>query len=368
MLDIRHAELRRNQGDIRGSAEQRVIRSEDIGERGRLLARGPCAVTGTRLLLLRSQAVRDDRVAVVQAVHVGVEQAEASAHDRLRPGLPGESEARGEPAKLIGILTGERESGIFRRLRVDLEVLAQAHFQSQFRQRLKSVLHVEAVVRHGKRKSRVSRCLTEIEILSERKRFQIGKFIEAERRAEVDRLVRIRAAIIGVGIPGAVEIETKLQGVLADHVIDAIEKRVLSFENSSDRERSVAQNESGGAIQNHRRRVRSQAGRGGDFVIRRRAGVKFVEQAGGESVRPSQGGLEGMDIRVGQGLRSVIADRRVKDDASGGIESVEIEGEKQAVAVVGLIIQPGRDHPIVALSGFDSEIGAQRIEGIRHLL
>ena len=41
---------------------------------------------------------------------------------------------------------------------------------------------------------------------------------------------------------------------------------------------------------------------------------------------------------------------------------------EEAVAVGGLIIQPWRDHPVIGLSGFDSEVGVQRIHGIRDLL
>ena len=236
------------------------------------------------------------------------------------------------------------------------------------RQRAECVLHVESVVRHGKGKSGVAHSLIEIDVLAEGKGLQIRKFVEAERRPEVDSLVRIGAAIIGIRIPSAIEIETELQGVLADHVIETVGQGILPFEDFSDRERCVSKNESGGTIQNHRRSVPSQTGWCCEFVILRSAGVEFVQQRGGECVGPSHGGLEGTDIGVGQGLRAIVADRRVKDDASGRIEVVEIEGEKQAIPLRGLIIQPGRDHPIVALSGFDSEIGVQRVDGVRDLL
>ncbi len=124
--------------------------------------------------------------------------------------------------KLVGILSSEREGGIFRRLRVDLEILAQAHFQRQLRQCAERILHVESVVRHGERKSRVPRSLTEIDVFPQRKSFQIRKFIKAERRPEIGGFVRIRAAVIGVRIPGAVKIETELQRMFADHVINAV--------------------------------------------------------------------------------------------------------------------------------------------------
>src|SRR6202167_4840321 len=185
-------------------------------------------------------------------------------------------------------------------------------------------MYVEPVVRDGERKSWISCGLVEIDVLSKRKILQFRKFIEAERRPEIDSLIRIRAPIISICIPGPVEIETQLQGVLADHVIDAVRQRILSFKNSSDRERSIAQNESRGTIENHGRRVRSQTGWGRDFVILRSAGVKFVQQVGGEGMGPPQRGLKGTDVGVGQGLRPIVADRRVKDHATRRVETVQV--------------------------------------------
>lgn len=50
--------------------------------------------------------------------------------------------------------------------------------------------------------------------------------------------------------------------------------------------------------------------------------MKFVQQIGGERVRPSQAGLEAMHVGVGQRLRPVVAHGWVSDDASGRVEPV----------------------------------------------
>src|SRR6516162_669152 len=100
-----------------------------MGKRWHLLVRRSPGVTGAYRRLLRRQSVRDHRVAVVKAVHVRIELTESSPDYRLRGRLPGKSEAWRQAQKLVRVLTRERESRIFPWLRVNLEVLAQAHFQ-----------------------------------------------------------------------------------------------------------------------------------------------------------------------------------------------------------------------------------------------
>ena len=85
-------------------------------------------------------------------------------------------------------------------------------------------------------------------------------------------------------------------------------------------------------------------------------------------MRPSQAGLEVMHVSVSEGLQSIVADGGIGDDASGRVEAVHVETEEEAVASGGLVIQARGEHPIIALSGPDAEIGIQRVDHVRHLL
>lgn len=56
--------------------------------------------------------------------------------------------------------------------------------------------------------------------MAQRKSLQIGKFITAEERPELDGLIRVRPAIIVVRIPGTIHIETELQRLFANYVVN----------------------------------------------------------------------------------------------------------------------------------------------------
>src|SRR5208283_172697 len=210
LQNVGHPKLRRNQGDVRRTREQRGVSGENPRECRQLLVWGPCDITRACLRLLRGQAVRHHRVAVVQPVHVGVEIPKSPAEYGLRYGLPGKSETWRHSSKLIRILSSERKRRVYCWLRVNLEVFAQTHFQRQLRQSPVRILHVESVIRNRERKSRLSRSLTEVVVFTEREILEIRKFITAERRSEPHRFIRVRAAIIVVRIPGAIKIETEL--------------------------------------------------------------------------------------------------------------------------------------------------------------
>ena len=137
-------------------------------------------------------------------------------------------------------MSGERERRIFLGLRVNLEILAQSDFQRQVRQSPERILHVKSVVRHAKRKGRVSRSLTEKVVFTERKAFQIRKFITAEERPELHVGIRVRAAKIVVRIPCTAEIDTELQRVPANHVVDSVRHGILPLKDPSHRKWGIA--------------------------------------------------------------------------------------------------------------------------------
>src|SRR5208283_2281014 len=154
-------------------AEERGVTRENIGKCGCLLVWGASGVIDTYRRLLRWQPIRNHRVAVVQAVHVGIEIAKSAAYHCLRERLPRKSEAWCQTLKLVRVLPGQRELCIFHRLRINLKVLAQAHLQGQFRKHPKRVLHVESIVRYRERKGRIPRRLAENIVLPQGKRLQI---------------------------------------------------------------------------------------------------------------------------------------------------------------------------------------------------
>ena len=85
-------------------------------------------------------------------------------------------------------------------------------------------------------------------------------------------------------------------------------------------------------------------------------------------MRPSQAGFKGMHVSIGQRLQTIIAHGWVGDHASGRVEMIEVQAQKQTVARTRLVIQPRRKHQIVALSRSAAEIGIQGSDDIRHLL
>jgi len=85
-------------------------------------------------------------------------------------------------------------------------------------------------------------------------------------------------------------------------------------------------------------------------------------------VGPSEACLECVHVGVGQGLKSVITDGGIGDDAAGGVEAIDVEAEKEAVAGRGLIIEAGRHDQVIALAGACAEIRVQGKDGVRHLL
>ena len=75
----RGPELGRDERNVRRSAEERGVGGKDRGEGWHLLVWWTRNVHGIGFGLLRGKSVGDDGVAVVEAVHVGVELAESAA-------------------------------------------------------------------------------------------------------------------------------------------------------------------------------------------------------------------------------------------------------------------------------------------------
>ena len=63
-----------------------------------------------------------------------------------------------------------------------------------------------------------------------------------------------------------------------------------------------------------------------------------------------------MHVGVGQSLRPIITYSRIGDDPAGRVEPVHIKTEEEAISGTWLVVQTGREHQIVALSGFGAEI------------